>query len=353
MDVKKELEKTREEIDKEIEKILPREITKEWLELALGKADYAYDTETLSEEVSVPIWDFIDRGGKRWRPALMLWCCEAVGGEKKVALPFTVMPELIHSGTIMIDDLEDSADIRRGKPCTHKLFGVDTAANDSNVLYFLPTILLYRNLHGLSEEQRREIYGLFCEEMLRVSLGQAMDIHWHKGGREKVSEEEYLQMCVYKTGVLARFSAKLGGILGGASEELIFALGKFGESLGVGFQIQDDILNLVPESDEWGKDTGEDISEGKMTLLVLYTLEKAEEKDAERLREILGMHSKEKKVIEEAIEIVKKYGAIEYAKGKAVEIVEKSWKKLDGMLEESEAKEKLKGFADFCIKREI
>lgn len=349
----KELESYKPKIDKEIGKILPKKISNSWVNLVLGKSSYLVDTKTLSEEVSIPIWDFLSRGGKRWRPVLMLWSCMACGGNEKKAMPFTVLPELVHNGTIVLDDIQDNADVRRGKPAMHKLFGIDTAINDGSLLYFSSLPLIYRNLHKLSDKQRLAIYDLYAEEMLRVSIGQAIDIHWHKSENFDTNEKQYLQMCIYKTGVLARFSARLGAILANANQKTIEALGKFGESLGLAFQIQDDILNVNPKNENWGKEIGEDISEGKKTLLVIYTLKKASVEDRKKLVEILKKHTKDKQEIKQAINIIKKYGAIDYSLKKARKIVEDSWESVDRILPETIAKKKLRAFADFCVNRDI
>ncbi len=352
MNIMQLLEKRKKLVDKEIEKILPRKATKKWLSLMLGEADFQYDTKTINSELNKPVWEFLDRGGKRWRPALMISSCKAVGGKEQTAIPFSPLPELIHNGTIIVDDVEDSAELRRSKKPMHLLFGVDTAINNGNSLYFVPLVLLYRNLYNLSDKKRNAIYDLYAEEMLRVSIGQAMDIHWHKG-KGTTSEKAYLQMCVYKTGVLARLSAKLGGLLGNAKKEQINALGKFGESLGVGFQIQDDILNIAPKSKQWGKEIGEDISEGKRTLLVLRALKKLDRKKAIELKTILNSHSKKEKEIKRAISLIKETDAIDYAKKKASSIVEASWKKLEKLLPENEGKKELRAFAEFAVKRNI
>jgi len=175
MEIKKYLGQKKPLIDKEIEKAIPRKIGKKWLDSALGKADYEYDEEVLTKSISEPIWDLLDRGGKRWRPALCLLACEAVGGEEKQAMPFAPMVELIHNGTLMCDDVEDDSQKRRGKPCTHLLFGTDVAVNTGCALYFIPLVMLYRKQQG---EKAKKIYDLYAEEMLRVSVGQATDKQW-------------------------------------------------------------------------------------------------------------------------------------------------------------------------------
>jgi geranylgeranyl pyrophosphate synthase len=338
-------------IDRELKNFFPKKTSRARLNQFLGKAEYSYDEKTIIREVSFPIWDFLSRGGKRWRPYLMLLSCRAVGGNPEKLKKFSVFPELIHNGTIMVDDVEDDSPMRRGKPSTHRAFGIDTAINDGNLLYFLPLELLYNNSLRLPEKKLISIYNLYAQEMLRLSFGQALDIHWRKS-KLAVSEKEYLQMCVYKTGTLARLSAKLGAILGGASASQADALGRFAASLGVAFQIQDDILNLKPGKG-WGKKLGEDITEGKRTLLVIHTLKNSGRKPAKRLEKILSMHTSDRKKIREAISIIESSGSIDYASKFARKIVECSWKKLSPKLKKSDAKQKLKEFADFAVNRKI
>ena len=339
-------------IDKEIERVFPRSCTK-WLSFALGKPRYCFDKETIQQGMVDQIWEFLDRGGKRWRPALMISACKACGGSEKKALHFAPFVELIHEGTLLVDDVEDNADVRRGKPAMHKIYGIDAAVNNGNAMYFIPLAILYKNINKLSKEQLLQIYNLYSEEMLRLSVGQAMDIHWHKGAKMKISEKAYLQMCAYKTGVLARMAAKLGAILANANKKQIEALGKFGECLGVAFQIQDDILNIAPKSKKWGKEIGEDISEGKRTLLVIKALQSLPKKEAKELLAILNSHTKDKRKIRKAIALIKKSGAIEYARNKAKRIVKNAWFELERLLPESEGKEELRAFASFAVERDI
>lgn len=352
MNIMKLLEEKKPLIEREIEKVLPKKATDNWLKEIAGKADYSYDSKTISREFNVPAWEFLGRGGKRWRPTLTLSACKAVGGREKDALPFTPLPELIHEGTLIVDDIEDSAEVRRGKKAMHLLTGIDTAINNGNALYFLPLSILYRNTELLNPAKRLSVYNLYAVEMLRLSLGQAMDIHWHKG-KSTVKEQDYLQMCSYKTGVLARLSAKLGGIIGNGSSKQINALGKFAESLGVGFQIQDDILNITPASGKWGKQVGEDISEGKRTLLVLHALKHLDNKNRKTLLEILNAHTKSQRKIKMAIALIESAGSIDYARAKAMSIVAKSWETLEKTLPENRGKKELEAFAEFAVNRKI
>ncbi|NIV44480.1 MAG: polyprenyl synthetase family protein, partial [Gammaproteobacteria bacterium] len=97
------------------------------------------------QAIAQPMWDFLERGGKRWRPALFLLVIEALGEDSEKFLDFAIIPEVIHNGTIMVDDVEDDSTFRRGKPCTHRIFGIDIAVNTGNAMYFLPLLTLIKN----------------------------------------------------------------------------------------------------------------------------------------------------------------------------------------------------------------
>jgi geranylgeranyl diphosphate synthase type I len=160
-------------------------------------------------------------------------------------------------------------------------------------------------------------------------------------------------MCAYKTGCLARMSARLAVILSGGSEELEEKIGKVAEAIGVGFQIQDDVLSASGGKFQKKKGYGDDITEGKRTLMVVYALKKASPDDRKRLIEILNMHTRDEKLIDEAISMLNKYNAVEYAKKRAREIVKEAWEEAESLLKESKAKQRLREFVYFLIEREI
>jgi len=355
-EIEKFLEDKAASIDKLIEKYIPRKFSRKTILFEVNPPRYAYNLEALNKAIAEPIWEFLDRGGKRWRPSLFLLICEALGKNLEEFADFAIIPEVIHNGTLMIDDIEDASEMRRGKPCTYKIFGLDIAINAGNAMYYLPLLPLVKNKDKISKEKLNMVYEIYVKEMINLSLGQAMDIAWHRGlaNADKISEEDYLQMCAYKTGTLARMSAKIAAVLAGANQELTEKLGRFAESIGVAFQMQDDILDLTGE--EFAKKKGgrgQDITEGKRTLIVIHTLKVASVEDRNRLIEILNMHTTNQKLRDEAIKIMEKYGSIDYVKNFARKIVEESWRDVEKLLPESEAKKKLNAFAKFLIERKI
>jgi geranylgeranyl diphosphate synthase type I len=343
-------------IDKAIEKYIPRKFSKNAVLFRVNQPKYSSNLEALNKGIAEPIWEILDRGGKRWRPALFLLICEALGKNIDNCLDFAIIPEVIHNGTLIVDDLEDSSELRRGKPCTYRIFGVDVAVNVGNAMYYLPLLPLMEKKAELPAETLSDIYEVYVQEMINLSLGQAMDITWHRGiaNADNLDEEDYLQMCAYKTGTLARMSAKISAVLAGANKELVEKLGRFAESIGIAFQMQDDVLDLTgKEFAEKKGGVGQDITEGKRTLMVIHTLKNANNADKKRLIQILNMHTSDQTLRDEAIAIMQKYNAIEHVKCTAALIVGDSWNEVDELLSASEAKEKLKAFAEFLIKRTI
>ncbi len=339
-------------VEKVMEHYVPRKFTQEEAIRLFGKSRFSYEPKSLTKAISEPFWDLIDRGGKRWRPALLLITYEALGGRAEDILDITIIPEIIHNGTLIVDDVEDNGDFRRGKECIHKIYGVDVAVNVGNTMYYLPLLALLNN-KKIDSDKMLAIMRCYVEEMLRLSLGQAMDIAWHKGLVEEITEEHYMQMCSFKTGSLSRMAVGIAGIMAGADHKLLESLKEFAESLSIAFQIQDDILNIVGDMTKYGKEIGGDIKEGKRTLMVIYALKHLSKEEANRLKKILSLHTNEPSLIEEAITLIKKSGAVEYASKVARELVSESWKALDKLLPDTPAKKKLKALADFLITREF
>jgi len=349
------LEKLKPEIDGMIEKYLPKKVTKKWLNFTFGKPRYIFSKKAVEESLIKPIWNFISRGGKRWRPILFLLVTEAVGGNIEKVKDFVVIPELAHEGSIIEDDIEDQSELRRGKPCLHRIFGEDIALNAGNFLYFLPLLALIKNRKKFKPEILVKAYETYIQEMINIHLGQGTDIFWHKGKVKKINEKEYLQMCAFKTGCLSRMAAKLAVVLLKGDEKLAKVVGRVAETVGVAFQIQDDILDISlagKEREKFGKSFGNDIKEGKRTLMVINTLKKATKKDKKRLIEILNKHTDDLEERKEAIEIIKKYDSIEYAKKVAKKIMREAWEEADRVLDLSPAKKRLKEFVNYLIERQ-
>jgi geranylgeranyl diphosphate synthase, type I len=355
MDMEKLLALRSKRIDSIIEKYIPRSYNKQNLDFTLGPAKYSHDPRPANETIAKPFWELLDRGGKRWRPALFSIICEALGGDIGKYEDLVVLFEVVHNGSLVADDVEDSSEFRRGKPCIHKLFGVDVAVNIGSAMYYLPLLVLLKN--DFPKDMKLKIYETYSQELINIHFGQAMDIAWHRGlaDANDITEKEYLQMCAYKTGTLARLAAKVGAIAAGADGKTVEKMGALAEAIGIGFQIQDDILNLMAISgkNQFTKEyIGSDISEGKRTLIVIHALGKASSTDKKRLIEILNSHTTDKKKINEAIEILKKYNSLEYAQQFASSLVTDAWKDAKDLLKDNNAKKELEAFVKFAVERD-
>jgi geranylgeranyl pyrophosphate synthase len=338
-------------VNEALEKYIPRRIDEAWLNRVLGAPEYAYEVESLNKGVFEPFWDLADRGGKRWRPALMLMIYEALGGDPREIAPLAVIPEAIHNGTLAVDDVEDGSEFRRGKPCIHRIYGEDIAINMGNTMYYLPLLVL--NEVAIPDEKKLKILEEYVRMMIRLSLGQAMDIAWHRGIVKEVNESQYLQMTLFKTGALAGFAAKMAAIIADAPEERARMIQRFAELIAVAFQIQDDILNLVGDEAKYGKEIGGDITEGKRTLMVIHALRNLPADEAERLRWILDMRTGDKRLIMEAIDLMKKAGSIDYARKVSEELAMEALEALRRGLPKSESRRKLEVLAEFLVRREF
>jgi octaprenyl-diphosphate synthase len=282
--------------------------------------------------------DLLVRGGKRWRPLLMLLLAETLGGEAgaEAALPITPLVEFPHTASLIHDDIEDNSDERRGKPAVHLLYGTDTAINGGAFLYFLPLTCL--DAAPLPPEGKNRIYRAWGEYMRRLHLGQAMDIAWHRDFASLPALEDYERMCRLKTGCLARLAAVLGVYCGcpAGAGETAERCGEAAESLGVGFQILDDVKNL--SSGIPGKKRGDDVVEGKKSLPVLIYLHRYPEKREFAARCFAAARSAGTGApeVEKFIGALAGAGVLEEARKRALELIEGSKTCFNGQ-----------GFADF------
>jgi octaprenyl-diphosphate synthase len=279
-----------------------------------------------------PGQDLLSRGGKRWRPLLMVLLAETLGGEAgtEAALSITPLVEFPHTASLIHDDIEDNSDERRGKPAAHLLYGTDTAINGGAFLYFLPLACL--DAAALPPGRKSRIYRVWGEYMRRLHLGQAMDIAWHRDFASLPALEDYERMCRLKTGCLARLAAVLGVYCGcpSGADAAAECYGEAAESLGVGFQILDDVKNL--SSGIPGKKRGDDVVEGKKSLPVLLYLHRYPEKREFAARCFAAARSAGTGApeVEEFISALTGTGVLEEARKRGLGLIEGSKTRFNG-----------------------
>ena len=257
-------------------------------------ADFYSDKDTtLYESMQYSI----NCGGKRIRPFLVIEFCRMFGGRDEAALPYAAALEMIHTFSLIHDDLPcmDNDDLRRGKPTNHKVYGEAQALLAGDAMIFSAYECLLNNKFTSSENRLRAAKELSLASGAEgMCEGQMLDI---EGESKKLSFEELLSLHAHKTGALLSVAAKLGAIAADADERAIDAAGKFGAGIGLAFQIIDDYLDRFGSSDELGKPCGSDAKNEKTTFLSFMSGEDALEYA--------------RRVTEEACECIKEYGNCE------------------------------------------
>ncbi len=291
----------------------------------------------------------IKAGGKMLRPSLSLITAEAVGGVKEDAIYTGAAIELIHTFSLIHDDIMDDDDMRRGMPSVHKVWDNNIAILAGDTLFSKAFKLICKSAEtGCAPDKISRTIDSVSDACIKICEGQALDIGFE--GRFDVSEEDYLEMIFKKTGALICAATESGAIMGGADDEIVQTMYEYGRLIGLAFQIQDDYLDLVSDEESLGKPIGSDIVKGKMTLIVVNALERANEEDSEILLKILKDSNSSSEDVDKAIEIFNKYGSIEYARKIAQDNVNNA-KQLLEILPDSSSKHALELIADFVLER--
>ena len=318
-----------EKIEKALSEAILYDYDAKWQKASFGALpDAITQNKTFITKLLEPNIDLIKLGGKRWRPLFLMLCyqmakkqvqeqgLEASPLSEKAALSLTPLVEFVHTASLIHDDIEDSADLRRGKPAAHITYGIDHALNSASWLYFEAPVCL--ETAKLTDAQKLAFYKLYTNELRRLHLGQAMDIYWHKEKDVYPAIEEYLAMVQNKTGTLASLAAQVGFMAGGATEKQAATYGKTAAQIGVGFQIIDDVINLTKGNP--GKKRGDDIVEGKKSLPVLLHIQQFPG-DKAKISKLMTQAAKEgitSPAVEKCIALLEKSGCIQTAaeKGK-------------------------------------
>ncbi len=310
-----------------------------------------------------PMRDYPERGGKRFRSVLVLLACEAVGGDSSKALRTAAAFEMFQSFALVHDDIEDGSEMRRGKPCLHLIHGIPLAINVGDALYSKMFELLAANQSILGEKKTLDILNMMIAGARRTFEGQAFDIGWIEAA-EIPTVDAFVDMLSRKTGWYSgRGPCETGALIGDGTPDVVRALGDFGETMAIAFQIRDDLLNLtVSESDAalapegtaggYGKERGGDIAEGKRTLMVIDLLHCVTESDRVRAREILDKDRDATTVgeIEWVIDLMTSSGTIDRATDECRKRAADAERHL-GSIADSEAKQVLAEMCSFLVER--
>lgn len=293
-----------------------------------------------------PIRYVLSLGGKRIRPTLMLLGYNLFRNDPERILPQACALETYHNYTLLHDDLMDNADKRRGKPTVHVKWDDNQAILSGDTML----VLAYRSMSQCAEGYLRPVLDLFTETALEIGEGQQLDIEFEQ--RNDVTEEEYIEMIRLKTSVLLACALKMGAILAGASASDADNLYRFGEQMGLAFQLQDDYLDVYGDEQVFGKAIGGDITSNKKTYMLINALLRADAAQRAELEQWIAKKTFDRQEKVSAVTAI--YDALgigELAKTKINEYFEKSKKYLAAVSVSEECKRELYAYAEKMMRR--
>jgi octaprenyl-diphosphate synthase len=281
-------------------------------------------------------------GGKRIRPALLLMAARLSGYTGDRAVLYASVVEFIHTATLVHDDIIDDSDLRRGRLAVHSRWGSDVTVLLGDYLYIKSMAL------ALTQDELNTI-RLLCDVTLRMIEGELYQLT--KTGDVAIREEEHLEIIRRKTAYLFGGCAQIGGQLGRVDRAREEALREYGFNLGVAFQIVDDLLDFTAEESALGKPIGGDLREGKVTLPVIYLLQRADRYAADLIRGVVHERAVTPERWREISQLLVEHHAIESAHSKAVEYAQKARSEL-AVFPATPERAALEALTDYVLSRD-
>jgi octaprenyl-diphosphate synthase len=282
-------------------------------------------------------------GGKRLRPLLMILSARMCGYKGNYDKTFSTALEYLHTATLLHDDLVDGATLRRGKPVAHLKWG-------NSITVLVGDYLLARALSISADTGIVKIIQILAGLTENMSQGEVHQLM--RKGDVGLSEKEYLEVIRRKTAVLFEAACRVSAILADAPGEKEKALAEFGYNLGIAFQMADDLFDYTLDTADFGKEVGADLREGKMTLPVIYALKQAGSNDHEVMVNIIQDTDFSVDDFKILIEMMAKYGGIEYTEKTAAGYIKKAKETLS-VFDSSRAKETMMDIADYALARKL
>jgi len=316
--------------------------------------------EVFRKTIVQPLREIIDRGGKSWRSFAFLLCIDAVGGNSPKYKHWLAMPEMMHVGSLIVDDIQDESPIRRGGPSCHVQHGNAIAINAGTAAYFLSLHILQSLTPDLDVTTRCRLYEIYFLTLRAGHAGQAFDIYGLdylmdeavRGGDSTRLEKSVMCTHRLKSAVPAGCLARMGALVGGGSQRQIDVVGMYMESIGLAFQIIDDVLNLKGFEGNV-KDRGEDIKAGKVTFPVAKAMSNSRLDLAARTQvwETLKSKPQDNEVVGALIQRLDQCGAIDASIDEANKLVADAWAEVDAAIPDSFYKMLLRAFGWYVLER--
>ena len=314
------------------------------------------DIPTFTDNMIRPVREIADRGGKSWRSYAALACCDIVGGDSREFVQWLALPEFMHVGSLIVDDIQDKSEVRRGGKTAHLIYGESVAINAGTAAYFMGQKLLTGP--EMSSADKLRLYDLYFEALRAGHAGQALDLagldeamtEAADTGMCETIEERVLAIHRLKTAVPAASLARMGAVAGGGTEEQIEGLGGFFDAVGTAFQIMDDVLNLRGFEGDL-KSRGEDIAQGKATSPVVKAMARLDAEARQDLWRRIEVKPQDPEEVGQIIAIIEGCGAMDACVTQANELVDDAWRVLDPLVEDSLPKIMLRAFGWFVLQR--
>jgi len=282
-------------------------------------------------------------GGKRLRPALVLLSSKLCGFEGPAAIRLGTVVELIHTATLVHDDVIDEADTRRGRPSTNSRWG--------NHLSVLAGDWLYMQAFNIALAERNFKILDLCVALTQAMVeGELLQLTWQR--RIDVPEDVYFELTYRKTACLFSVCLRLGAVLAGRSEEEERLLGAYGHNFGLSFQLIDDLLDFTSSEEILGKPIGNDLREGKVTLPLIYLLQRCGREEAQKVRSVLEDGGFNSAGFSEILDLIDRYNTLQAAREKAQEFAQKAKHCLE-TFPDTPYKDALRSLPDFMLDREF
>lgn len=303
------------------------------------------------------IMDYPIRQGKYVRGALVLLSCEAMGGKVSDAVKTAAAMQASEDWLLVHDDFEDGSAERRGKPALHKIYGDEQAVNAADALPAIMWKILYENEELLGHQKSARVMNEMQNIIMRTILGQSVEMNWTQKNKTDLNFQDIFFVVGGKTSYYTIAGPlRLGAILAGASPKQLETLFELGTVLGRCFQIRDDLLDLTSDFEGLKKQVGNDIYEGKRTIMLIHLLQQASTADKTKVIKILdkSREQKSEKEVKWIIEKMREYGSLEYSEKLAQDLANQSMKIFNEkctFFKEGEAKEQLREAINFILTR--
>ncbi|MEK7336078.1 MAG: polyprenyl synthetase family protein [Nitrospirota bacterium] len=284
----------------------------------------------------------LNSGGKRVRPLLLLLSARLCGYPGREHYQLGSLIEFIHTATLLHDDVVDEADIRRGRRTARKVWGNQISILVGDYLYSkaMAQIVEFRS-HGMNE--------VLAEACTKMAEGEVLQLYYN--GNPSMPESDYIKIVEHKTAGLIAAACRMGAILADASEEKQSALFRFGQYLGIAFQVADDTLDYNADGERLGKTLGQDLRQGKATLPLLHLLDHCSEPDRSMIKDRMETRTLSREDLEQILGLMQDAGSLAYAMERAKTYIAAAQHELEAF-EDSSARRALIVAADYMITRD-